>query len=87
MTDATGHDAATDGADASRNAEVLYGIPPTGYRLPADTRIGRVRLQVSDLNRSLAYYEGVLGFRVLHQTDGRANLGPYGEDTPLIELH
>lgn len=37
--------------------------------------------------RSLAYYEHVLGFRVLRRDVGHATLGAHGNDTPLIELH
>ena len=43
-----------------------YGVAPTGYRLPDATRLGTVRLQVSDLARSVAYYRDLLGLRVLH---------------------
>ena len=64
-----------------------YGIAPKGYRLPDATRIGRVVLQVSDLARSLAYYEQVLGFRVLERATGKAMLGAQSGDQPLIELH
>lgn len=32
--------------------------------LPADTRIGRVRFRVGDLERALAFYRGVLGLSV-----------------------
>ncbi|MGI9182025.1 MAG: VOC family protein [Longimicrobiaceae bacterium] len=64
-----------------------YGLAPDGYRLPAATWLGRVRLQVADLERSLAYYQRVLGFRVLERTDERATLAADGVDTPLIELH
>jgi catechol 2,3-dioxygenase len=63
-----------------------YGIAPPGYRLPDATRLGRVRLQISDLERSLAYYRDVLGFRVLSQTRGGATLGAHGDDRTLIEL-
>ncbi len=63
-----------------------YGIAPSGYRLPESTRIGRVTLQVADLARSLAYYERVLGFRVLERAAGRATLGTQAGDQPLIEL-
>jgi catechol 2,3-dioxygenase len=62
------------------------GIAPPGFRLPDDTRIGRVRLQVSDLKRSISYYETVLGMRVLRQSAGSAEMGPHGEDRTLIEL-
>ena len=63
-----------------------YGIAPPGFRLPAETRIGTVRLQVSDLARSLAYYERVLGFRTLTRSGGVATLGPVDGDTPILEL-
>lgn len=39
-----------------------YGIRPPGFSLPADAHVGAVRLQVSDLSRSIDYYEQVLGF-------------------------
>lgn len=64
-----------------------YGIAPRGFRLPAETRLGPVRLRVSDLERSLSFYGGVLGFRVLRQSDGFAALGAAGDDRVLIELH
>jgi hypothetical protein len=42
-----------------------YGEAPRGgFRLPAATRLGPVHLQVADLARALAFYEGVLGLRV-----------------------
>lgn len=62
------------------------GLAPPGYRLPAATRLGRVRLQVADLGRSLGFYEGVLGLRVLDRDAGRATLGAQGEERPLVEL-
>ena len=62
------------------------GIRPDGYRLPAAARIGVVRLQVSDLGRSLEYYTTVLGLRVVSQSGSAAVLGPDGESTPLVEL-
>lgn len=63
-----------------------YGIAPGGYRMPAELRLGRVRLQVADLERSIAWYRDVLGLRVLRQGDGGAALGPHDEDVTLVEL-
>ena len=64
-----------------------FGIPPPGFRLPDATRIGRVRLQVSNLQRSVDYYTGVVGLRVQSATGSTAALGA-GDDRPsLVELH
>lgn len=56
------------------------------YRLPEGTRVGRVRLQIADLARSLAYYEGTLGLRVLGRDASSALLGAHGAETPLVAL-
>jgi len=37
------------------------------YTVPPQTRIGHVHLKVSDLNRSLAFYQGILGFQVMQR--------------------
>src|ERR1041384_3485192 len=62
------------------------GLRPTGYRLPEEAHVGRVRLQVSDLGASVLYYTRILGFRVLDQRGSVATLGPQ-DGMPLIELH
>lgn len=54
-------------------------------RLPADIKLGPVTLQVADLERSLGFYEGLLGLTVVSQDPGAALLG--AEDgAPLITL-
>ena len=63
-----------------------FGIAPSGFRLPDATHIGRVRLQVADLTRSIKYYETVLGMRVLNRAESTATLGPNGKEHALIEL-
>src|SRR2546423_14396839 len=63
-----------------------YGIPAPGFRLPNDTRLGRVTLQIAELSRSLAYYERVLGLRAISQGNGVAVLGAHGDHRPLVEL-
>jgi len=65
---------------------MTIGIQPPGYRLPRQARIGRVRLQVSDLTRSLAYYTDVLGFTASMREGGAAVLAA-ADGVPLIELH
>ena len=62
-----------------------WGIAPLRFRLPAATHVGGVRLQVSDLARSRAFYEQVLGLRVHASTNDSAALGPPDSD-PLISL-
>ena len=44
-------------------------------------------LSVSDLPRSLAFYQTVLGLSVLSQATGRAELGVAGAEGPLLVLH
>jgi catechol 2,3-dioxygenase len=73
--------------DVTTRGDLPYGITPPGYRLPGDSHMGRVRLQVADLSRSVAYYERVVGLRVLHRDPGVATLGAHGDATPLVELH
>lgn len=63
-----------------------YGIAPPGYRLPDATRLGRVRLQVGDLARSLPYYERVLGLRVVSRAASTVTLGT-PDGTAIVELH
>lgn len=67
--------------------DLPYGIIPPGFRLPAATHLGRVRLQIADLERSIAYYETVIGLRVLRRERGTAWLGPHDDDTVIVELH
>jgi catechol 2,3-dioxygenase len=77
---------AAPGAANGAAAEAGYGITPPGFRLPAAIRLGPVRLQVSDLERSLDYYREVLGFRLLRREAGTAALAAHGADDVLVEL-
>lgn len=63
-----------------------YGEAPTGYRLPAATRLGHVVLQVSDLERSQHFYEQVLGFRALERDGDTVRLTAHTSDRVLVEL-
>ena len=49
-----------------------------GSRLPEEAHAGAVHLQVSDLDRSLDYYQRVLGLQVLERGADRASLGVAG---------
>ena len=62
------------------------GIAPAGYRLPDALHLGHVSLQVSDITRSLAYYQDVLGLRVLDRAGAVVKLGSPGSDQLLVEL-
>jgi len=64
-----------------------YGIPAPGFRLPDASHVGRVRLQVADLQRSVDYYERVIGLRVQARSGTAATLSPHGVDRVLVELH
>lgn len=67
------------------NADAV-GLAPNGHRLPAATSLGRVRLQISDLERSLDWYQNVLGLRTVERSADRAVLAAHGDDAPLVEL-
>jgi catechol 2,3-dioxygenase len=67
-------------------ATLEYGIAPPGFRLPAATRIGRVKLQVADLERSIEFYTKVLGLRIVDRDASRVTLAPQGDAPPIIEL-
>lgn len=54
-------------------------------RLPEQSHVGAVRLQISDLERSVEYYQSVLGMDVLERGAGRASLGVRGAK-PLANL-
>jgi catechol 2,3-dioxygenase len=45
---------------------------PDAYAAPDGTRIGHVHLKVADLERALAFYVGVLGFRLTQRYGARA---------------
>ena len=64
------------------------GIKPANFRAPDKTRIGSVSLQIADLERSLTYYQNVIGFQVIarDETARTARLGTL-DGTVLLELH
>ena len=51
------------------------GSSSSSYRAPDGTDIGHVHLKVADLERSLAFYVGVLGFQLTQQ---------YGEQAAFV---
>jgi catechol 2,3-dioxygenase len=71
---------------ATRSGGASFTEAPPAYQLPADLRLGPVRLQIADLERSVAYYERVIGLRLLERTASSATLGPHDDDAALVEL-
>ena len=56
----------------------------TGTDLPDELRLGAVHLIVSDLARSLAYYESSIGLSVRRRDEGSATLGAGGDDLLVL---
>jgi len=87
----------TTSPDGRETGAQPYGVAPPGYRIPAATRLGAVRLQVGDLTRSVEWYRRVLGLGLLDGEPGDrspldgerrvARLGTPGAVTPIVELH
>jgi catechol 2,3-dioxygenase len=71
--------------DTNGSTQLPYGIQPPAFRLPSRTDVGAVHLLVSDLARSLEYYESVVGLRPLAVEHESAVLGS-GDERPLVEL-
>jgi catechol 2,3-dioxygenase len=67
-------------------ADSIHGVAAPEYRLPAGTVVGAVRLLVSDLERSLEFYERVLGLRRVGRTAQGAELAPQNGSPVLIRL-
>ncbi len=59
------------------------------YAAPAGTRIGHVHLRVADLDRAIAFYEGVLGFRMQTRIGDRAAFlgAPLADDDATVYHH
>jgi catechol 2,3-dioxygenase len=53
---------------------------------PEATRLGRIRLQIADLERSLSFYQDVLGLRIVQRSAGQAALASQGDERILVEL-
>jgi catechol 2,3-dioxygenase len=55
--------------------------------LPPATRVGGIRLQVSELAASVAYYRDVIGLHVIELSANTATLGAPASPEPLVTLH
>ena len=67
-------------------ADTTFGIHPSGFRLPATTRIGCVRLAVSNLSKSIEFYSKVIGLAMLDHAGNLAKLGVRNSRFVLLEL-
>ncbi len=56
------------------------------FSLPDSTHIGGISLKVSDLQKSLAFYSDLLGFRLDQREDYSASLSSGGDQANLIHL-
>jgi catechol 2,3-dioxygenase len=63
-----------------------FTVAPPTYRLPAELTLGHVRLQIANLQRSVEYYDRVIGLRVLRKGPSAALLGPRDDEIPVVEL-
>src|SRR5262245_20696866 len=53
-------------------------------RLAPETRLGAVELTVTDLDRSVSFYENAIGLRTHRRDEGTAALGAGGEDLLVL---
>jgi|GEM_PF-3312989 len=64
----------------------FFGIRPPNFRLPATGRIGRVRLAVSQLAKSVQFYSEAIGLAVLERAGNLVKLGAQNSGLVLLEL-
>jgi catechol 2,3-dioxygenase len=62
------------------------GVPPPGFRLPSQTRVGAVRLQVRDLARSVPWYESTLGLHAIGESRAEVALRATPDSPSLVVL-
>ncbi|MEO7996075.1 MAG: VOC family protein [Gemmatimonadaceae bacterium] len=63
-----------------------FTVAPLKYQLPTALALGSVVLQVASLDKSILYYERVLGLRVLSRTESVASLGT-ADGHELVRFH
>src|SRR5690606_36506631 len=80
------NDAGRPGVSGGARPDFGWGIAPAGHRLPAETHLGPVRLQVADLERSLGYYQRLIGLRLLEKVGDGALLGVSSSRTGIAHV-
>lgn len=76
-------------AETASHFENSVGIVPPAFRMPGTIRIGRVRLGISNVERSTQFYRDVIGLRELpipEAASGVRLFGAPGSDEVLLEL-
>jgi catechol 2,3-dioxygenase len=68
-----------------KSTHTTTGPAASPARLPATLRLGAVHLTVTDLDRSVAFYEDAIGLRLHRREEAVASMGAGGED--LVVLH
>ena len=64
-----------------------FTVAPARYQLPQALELGSVKLQVANLDKSIAYYERVVGLRVIRRENSTATLGALDSNVTLVELN
>jgi catechol 2,3-dioxygenase len=64
--------------------EMTAAAPERGAEVPAATRMGPVHLTVADLERSLDYYQNVLGLDLIEQSQPWVSLGVDGSELLVL---
>jgi len=62
----------------------MIELAPETTRLAPDTRLGAVELAVTDLDRSIRFYEKSIGLVLHRRENGKAYLGAGGEDLLVL---
>jgi catechol 2,3-dioxygenase len=76
-------------AEAAANFENSVGIVPPAFRMPGSIHIGKVRVGISNLERSTQFYRDVIGLRELPMAEAAGRVrrfGAPGSDEVLLEL-
>ena len=68
----------------ARQEESLRSPTHSPSRLPDTLRLGAVHLTVTDLDRSVGFYENSIGLRLHRREDGVAAMGVGGEDLLVL---
>src|SRR5207247_390986 len=63
---------------------VVTQLAPEPTKLAPETRLGAVELTVTDLGRSIRFYEDAIGLGLLRSEEGKAALGAGGEDLLVL---